>query len=141
MKILVKGSSNSSHQLQLEQPRATSPLSQSHLGALLKDLAEVERLLKDVDLLSGLARLLPKGACMGRTPASPKNMTWYLNVTTMGTNATEAPKEDDEDGTQGSSGGGGKQNVKEEAENPHSQFSAFVQLWAGLQPILCGNDR
>uniref|UniRef100_A0A8C2BLM6 ATP-binding cassette sub-family A member 2 n=1 Tax=Cyprinus carpio TaxID=7962 RepID=A0A8C2BLM6_CYPCA len=40
-------------------------LDQSHLGALLKNLADVERLLRDVDLLSGLARLLPKGACAG----------------------------------------------------------------------------
>uniref|UniRef100_A0A4W6FM93 ATP-binding cassette sub-family A member 2 n=1 Tax=Lates calcarifer TaxID=8187 RepID=A0A4W6FM93_LATCA len=84
----------------------------SHLGALLKDLADVERLLKDVDLLSGLARLLPKGACSGRSP-------------------------------KGSEGGGRVRGGKgkEEAENPHSQFSAFVQLWAGLQPILCGNNR
>uniref|UniRef100_A0A8C2W9Q7 ATP binding cassette subfamily A member 2 n=1 Tax=Cyclopterus lumpus TaxID=8103 RepID=A0A8C2W9Q7_CYCLU len=94
-----------SEKLHLEKPSSLVPLSQSDLGALLKDLADVERLLKDVDLLSGLARLLPKGACTGRTPASPANMTWPLN------------------------------------ENPHSQFSAFVQLWAGLQPILCGHNR
>uniref|UniRef100_A0A3B4U468 ATP-binding cassette sub-family A member 2 n=1 Tax=Seriola dumerili TaxID=41447 RepID=A0A3B4U468_SERDU len=102
--------------LHLEKPNSWAPLSQSHLGALLKDLADVERLLKDVDLLSGLARLLPKGACTGRSPASTTNMTW----------------------------GGGRPRGgkgKEELENPHSQFSAFVQLWAGLQPILCGNNR
>uniref|UniRef100_A0A671VQ68 ATP-binding cassette sub-family A member 2 n=1 Tax=Sparus aurata TaxID=8175 RepID=A0A671VQ68_SPAAU len=99
------------------------PLSQSHLGALLKDLADIERLLKDVDLLSGLARLLPKGACIGRMSASPTNMTWPLNTTTWGPNTTDVPREEGEE------------------ENPHSQFSAFVQLWAGLQPILCGNNR
>uniref|UniRef100_A0A671VTW9 ATP-binding cassette sub-family A member 2 n=1 Tax=Sparus aurata TaxID=8175 RepID=A0A671VTW9_SPAAU len=104
--------------LHLEKPSSLVPLSQSHLGALLKDLADIERLLKDVDLLSGLARLLPKGACIGRMSASPTNMTWPLNTTTWGPNTTD-----------------------EEAENPHSQFSAFVQLWAGLQPILCGNNR
>uniref|UniRef100_A0A3B4XA03 ATP-binding cassette sub-family A member 2 n=1 Tax=Seriola lalandi dorsalis TaxID=1841481 RepID=A0A3B4XA03_SERLL len=126
--------------LHLEKPNSWAPLSQSHLGALLKDLADVERLLKDVDLLSGLARLLPKGACTGRSQASTTNMTWALNSTTWGPNTTDLPKEEGEKGSEG--GGrprGGK--GKEELENPHSQFSAFVQLWAGLQPILCGNNR
>uniref|UniRef100_A0A671VTM3 ATP-binding cassette sub-family A member 2 n=1 Tax=Sparus aurata TaxID=8175 RepID=A0A671VTM3_SPAAU len=109
--------------LHLEKPSSLVPLSQSHLGALLKDLADIERLLKDVDLLSGLARLLPKGACIGRMSASPTNMTWPLNTTTWGPNTTDVPREEGEE------------------ENPHSQFSAFVQLWAGLQPILCGNNR
>uniref|UniRef100_A0A3Q1I3G1 ATP-binding cassette sub-family A member 2 n=1 Tax=Anabas testudineus TaxID=64144 RepID=A0A3Q1I3G1_ANATE len=102
------------------QPKSLVPLSQSHLGALLKDLADVERLLKDVDLLSGLARLLPKGACTGRSLASPTNMTL--------------------EGAEGSGRAEGGKG-KEEAVNPRSQFSAFVQLWAGLQPILCGNNR
>uniref|UniRef100_A0A8C4DG67 ATP-binding cassette sub-family A member 2 n=1 Tax=Dicentrarchus labrax TaxID=13489 RepID=A0A8C4DG67_DICLA len=122
------------------EPNSLVPLSQSHLGALLKDLADVERLLKDVDLLSGLARLLPKGACIGRTPASPTNVTWPLNATTWGPNTTEIPGEEVEEGAEGGGGAGGGKG-KEEAENPHSQFSAFVQLWAGLQPILCGNNR
>ncbi|XP_040010575.1 ATP-binding cassette sub-family A member 2 isoform X1 [Xiphias gladius] len=126
--------------LHLEQSNPWVPLSQSHLRTLLKDLADVERILKDVDLLSGLARLLPKGACTGRSPASPTNITWPLNATTWGPNTTDIPREEGEKGSEG--GGrtrGGK--GKEEAENPHSQFSAFVQLWAGLQPILCGNNR
>uniref|UniRef100_A0A3Q2ZHV6 ATP-binding cassette, sub-family A (ABC1), member 2 n=1 Tax=Kryptolebias marmoratus TaxID=37003 RepID=A0A3Q2ZHV6_KRYMA len=110
-------------------------LSQSHLGALLKDLADVERLLKDVDLLSGLARLLPKGACAGQSPASSMNATWPLNVTAWGPNTTDTPIEEGEEG--GERAGKGKVDM----ENPHSQFSAFVQLWAGLQPILCGNNR
>lgn len=110
-------------------------LSQSHLGALLKDLADVERLLKDVDLLSGLARLLPKGACAGQNPVSTNNGTWPLNMTAWSVNTTDVPREDGEEGAEG----GGK--GKAEEENPHSQFSAFVQLWAGLQPILCGNNR
>uniref|UniRef100_A0A8C2BIA4 ATP-binding cassette sub-family A member 2 n=1 Tax=Cyprinus carpio TaxID=7962 RepID=A0A8C2BIA4_CYPCA len=53
------------NQLRLEQSNISGLLDQSHLGALLKNLADVERLLRDVDLLSGLARLLPKGACAG----------------------------------------------------------------------------
>ncbi|KAM4578194.1 ATP-binding cassette sub-family A member 2 isoform 1-T1 [Fundulus diaphanus] len=121
--------------LRLEQPNSLAPLSQSHLSALLKDLADVERLLKDVDLLSGLARLLPKGACAGQNPVPPTNGTWPLNITAWSVNTTDVPREDGEDGAEG----GGK--GKAEEENPHSQFSAFVQLWAGLQPILCGNNR
>ncbi|XP_075902997.1 ATP-binding cassette sub-family A member 2 [Nelusetta ayraudi] len=118
-----------------------APLSQSHLGALFKDLADVERLLKDVDLLSGLARLLPKGACMGQTPGTAANRTRPLNATTWGPNTTDTPREEGEEGTEQSGGEAAKGKEKEEAENPHSQFSAFVQLWAGLQPILCGNNR
>ncbi|PWA16009.1 hypothetical protein CCH79_00019354 [Gambusia affinis] len=122
------------HQLHVEQAGLLAPLSQSQLGALLKDLADVERLLKDVDLLSGLARLLPKGACAGQNPVSPSNGTWPLNSTTWSINTTAVPREDGEEGVEG-------EGKKEGEENPHSQFSAFVQLWAGLQPILCGNNR
>lgn len=125
------------HQLNLSM----APLSQSHLAALFKDLADVERLLKDVDLLSGLARLLPKGACVGQTPGTVVNRTRTFNATTWGPNTTEIPREEGEDGKEQSSGEAAKGKEKEEVENPHSQFSAFVQLWAGLQPILCGNNR
>ncbi|KAL0979073.1 hypothetical protein UPYG_G00180180 [Umbra pygmaea] len=123
------------YKLRLEQANTSASLSQSHLGALLKDMADVERLLRDVDLLSGLARLLPKGACAGRaSPGNPANASssWALNATSWGLNATETPGED---------GGDEEARGKEKEDNPHSQFSAFVQLWAGLQPILCGNNR
>ncbi|XP_029685458.1 ATP-binding cassette sub-family A member 2-like isoform X3 [Takifugu rubripes] len=126
--------------LQLQEPRVTAHLSETRLRALLKDLAGFERLLKDVDLLSGLARLLPKGACMRQTSASPTNVTWPLNNTTWGPNTTDTPREAAEDRVDGG-GASGAETRKEESENPHSQFSAFVQLWAGLQPILCGNNR
>ncbi|XP_072520888.1 ATP-binding cassette sub-family A member 2 isoform X2 [Salminus brasiliensis] len=119
--------------MRLEQANVSVLPVQSHLGALLKDLAEVERLLRDVDLLSGLAKLLPKGACAGhQTPPSASNSTWSSNSTTWGPNTTDGTVEG---GAEGSTG------KEAEAENPHSQFSAFVQLWAGLQPILCGNNR
>ncbi|XP_056600911.1 ATP-binding cassette sub-family A member 2 isoform X1 [Triplophysa dalaica] len=118
--------------LRLEQSNASGLLDQSHLAALLKNLADVERLLRDVDLLSGLARLLPKGACAGHQPPPAANTTsWSSNTTTWGPNTTDSPGEEGE----GSAGN------EAEAENPKSQFSAFVQLWAGLQPILCGNNR
>lgn len=51
------------------------------LRILLKDLADMELLLKDVDLLSGLARLPPKGACARRPAPSTTNSTWPLNTT------------------------------------------------------------
>ncbi|XP_069039700.1 ATP-binding cassette sub-family A member 2 [Lepisosteus oculatus] len=112
----------------LKLGQGNSSGAQSHLGALLQDLADVERLLRDVDLLSALAKLLPKGACAGHQPPPPANGTaWGGNGTAAWPNATEAPSEE------GAAGVGG--------ESPPSQFSAFVQLWAGLQPILCGNNR
>uniref|UniRef100_A0A672N7S3 ATP binding cassette subfamily A member 2 n=1 Tax=Sinocyclocheilus grahami TaxID=75366 RepID=A0A672N7S3_SINGR len=119
-------------QLRLEQSNISGLLDQSHLGALLKNLADVERLLRDVDLLSGLARLLPKGACAGHQPPPIANTTsWSSNTTTWGPNTTDSPVEEGEGAT----------GNEAETENPRSQFSAFVQLWAGLQPILCGNNR
>ncbi|XP_036383449.1 ATP-binding cassette sub-family A member 2 isoform X4 [Megalops cyprinoides] len=118
--------------LRLEQANISGLPSQSHLGALLKDLADVERLLRDVDLLSGLARLLPKGACSGHQATPPANATaWSPNATTWGPNTTDTPGGEGDGGVRGEA----------EGENPRSQFSAFVQLWAGLQPILCGNNR
>ncbi|XP_068460547.1 ATP-binding cassette sub-family A member 2 isoform X2 [Clinocottus analis] len=126
--------------LHCEQPSSLAPLSRADLGVLLKDVSDVERLLQDVDLLSGLARLLPKGACAGRTSASPNNTNGPLNATTWGPNTTDTPGEEGVEGAEGGGGTGGRKG-KEEAENPHSQFSAFVQLWAGLQPILCGHNR
>ncbi|KAM9393672.1 ATP-binding cassette sub-family A member 2 [Pholidichthys leucotaenia] len=127
-------------QLHLDQTGPLAPLSRSHLGSLLKDLAHLERLLRDVDLLSDLARLLPKGACSGRVPPAPAaNLSWPLNTTVWGPNTTETPSEEEEEEKGGAEGAG--RRGAEEQENPHSQFSAFVQLWAGLQPILCGNNR
>ncbi|TRY81949.1 hypothetical protein DNTS_013397 [Danionella cerebrum] len=120
------------HQLRLEQSNMSAFLDQSRLRALLKNLADVERLLQDVDLLSGLARLLPQGACVVHQPPTTANTSSLSsNSTTWGPNSTESPVEDGE--AHGENG--------EQAENPKSQFSAFVQLWAGLQPILCGNNR
>lgn len=77
---------------------------------------------------------------MRQTSASPTNVTWPLNNTTWGPNTTDIPREAAEDRVDGG-GAPGAESRKEESENPHSQFSAFVQLWAGLQPILCGNNR
>ncbi|XP_056449000.1 LOW QUALITY PROTEIN: ATP-binding cassette sub-family A member 2 [Gadus chalcogrammus] len=138
---------------------SSSSLPRTRLAVLLKDLAYVEQLLKDVALLSGLARLLPQGACAGRAPppghAPASNVTtWPPNSTAwgggIGPNATDTPRGDgveaEGEGKEGDGRGpeGGPEKGKEKEEpqaNPRSQFSAFVQLWAGLQPILCGNNR
>lgn len=95
----------------------------------LRSLLEVEKILKDVDILSALAKLLPKGACANKSAPTPVNSTsWNFN-STGGSNST-AEGED-----------GRTQENEPDKENPRSQFSAFVQLWAGLQPILCGINR
>lgn len=85
---------------------------------------EIEKVLKDVDILSALAKLLPKGACTSKTPPPIANSTSWGGNSTAGTNSTVEEGEGEPVG-----------------ENPQGQCSAFVQLWAGLQPILCGNNR
>ncbi|XP_043914151.1 ATP-binding cassette sub-family A member 2 [Protopterus annectens] len=99
-------------------------VAQHQLHALLEDFTEVEKILRDVNILSGLAKLLPKGACAGKSPPPTANSNaWSSNFTN-----SNSTSEDEDEGS-------------EAENNPHSQFSAFVQLWAGLQPILCGNNR
>ncbi|NXA54996.1 ABCA2 protein, partial [Nothocercus julius] len=105
-----------------------STAAQHRLHALLEDLVEMEKVLRDMDILSALAKLLPKGACASKAPPPTANSTgWASGNATAGGNTTA---EEESDGEGGSGG-----------ENPQGQFSAFVQLWAGLQPILCGNNR
>ncbi|XP_074871184.1 ATP-binding cassette sub-family A member 2 isoform X2 [Carettochelys insculpta] len=106
----------------LKLDEVNSTVAQHRLHALLQGLMEMEKVLKDVDILSALAKLLPKGACASKAPPPPANSTsWSSNFTA---NATT------EEGDREPWG-----------ENPQGQCSAFVQLWAGLQPILCGNNR
>ncbi|MEE6504928.1 hypothetical protein FKM82_005378, partial [Ascaphus truei] len=113
--------------LRLDEVNATA--TQHHLRSLLEDLLEVEKILRDVDILSALAKLLPKGACASKTTPPAGNATsWNINSTSSSNSTAEGEEaKEQEDGA--------------DAENPHSQFSAFVQLWAGLQPILCGINR
>ncbi|XP_063172407.1 LOW QUALITY PROTEIN: ATP-binding cassette sub-family A member 2 [Candoia aspera] len=93
---------------------------------LLEDLVETEKVLKDVDILSALAKLLPKGACAAKVPTPAPNSTGPAGNFTSGTNSSSEE---------------GKAESEPPAEDPQGQCSAFVQLWAGLQPILCGNNR
>uniref|UniRef100_A0A7M4EW38 ATP-binding cassette sub-family A member 2 n=1 Tax=Crocodylus porosus TaxID=8502 RepID=A0A7M4EW38_CROPO len=108
--------------LKLDEVNSTA--AQHRLHALLEDLMEMEKVLKDVDILSALAKLLPKGACASKTPPAIANSTSWGGNSTAGTNSTVEEGEGEPVG-----------------ENPQGQCSAFVQLWAGLQPILCGNNR
>ncbi|XP_063792321.1 ATP-binding cassette sub-family A member 2 [Pseudophryne corroboree] len=111
--------------LRLDEVNTTE--TQHRLHSLLEDLLQVEKILKDVDILSALAKLLPKGACASKTSPTPTNSTsWNFNSS----NSSNSTADGEE----------GKVQESEE-ENPRSQFSAFVQLWAGLQPILCGINR
>ncbi|NWS66211.1 ABCA2 protein, partial [Crotophaga sulcirostris] len=118
---------------QLDTPRIVSRLdevnstaTQHRLHALLEDLVEMEKILRDVDILSALAKLLPRGACASKAPPPTANSTGWAGANTTAGNATA-----EEEGAGGPTG----------SDNPQGQFSAFVQLWAGLQPILCGNNR
>uniref|UniRef100_A0A8C4XKW3 ATP-binding cassette sub-family A member 2 n=1 Tax=Falco tinnunculus TaxID=100819 RepID=A0A8C4XKW3_FALTI len=111
--------------LKLDEVNSTA--AQHRLRALLEDLVEMEKVLRDVDILSALAKLLPKGACASKAPAPTANSTSWAGANATSGNAT-AEEEGARDGPASS-------------DNPQGQFSAFVQLWAGLQPILCGNNR
>uniref|UniRef100_A0A8C3RDR9 ATP-binding cassette sub-family A member 2 n=1 Tax=Cyanoderma ruficeps TaxID=181631 RepID=A0A8C3RDR9_9PASS len=101
---------------------------QHRLRALLEDLVEMEKVFRDVDILSALAKLLPRGACASKTPPPMANSTSWGSANATAGNATAEEEEGTREGPSG-------------IDNPQGQFSAFVQLWAGLQPILCGNNR
>lgn len=114
-----------SSQLQLDEVNSTA--AQHQLRTLLEDLVEMEKVLRDMDILSALARLLPRGACATKAPPPTANSTGWAS-----TNATASNTTTEEEGAGGDPADG---------DNPQGQFSAFVQLWAGLQPILCGTNR
>ncbi|KAK2502159.1 hypothetical protein MC885_015949 [Smutsia gigantea] len=101
------------------------------LQALLDDLLDARKALRDVDVLSALALLLPQGACAGRAPAPPASGPGgTANGTWAGAGANSTAEE-----VAPSAAAPGSSDA------PQGQCSAFVQLWAGLQPILCGNNR
>lgn len=112
------------------QQQAPSPRS---LRALLEDLLDAQKVLQDVDVLSALALLLPQGACAGRAPASQaSSLSGVANST--GPGASTGSNTTVEEGTQ-------PPVTPASPDTLQGQCSAFVQLWAGLQPILCGNNR
>lgn len=112
-------------QLKLDEVNGTA--ARNRLRALVEDLTEMEKVLKDVDILSALAKLLPKGACAAKPPPATSNSTAFGgNFTSSSNNSTSEE---------------GRNESEPPVENPQGQCAAFVQLWAGLQPILCGNNR
>uniref|UniRef100_A0A670YQ04 ATP-binding cassette sub-family A member 2 n=1 Tax=Pseudonaja textilis TaxID=8673 RepID=A0A670YQ04_PSETE len=111
-------------QLKLDEVNHTA--AQSRLHTLLEDLMEMEKVLKDLDILSALAKLLPKGACAAKAPPAAPNSTGSAGNFSSGTNSSSEE---------------GRAKSEPPSEDPQGQCSAFVQLWAGLQPILCGNNR
>uniref|UniRef100_A0A2K5HHX3 ABC transporter domain-containing protein n=1 Tax=Colobus angolensis palliatus TaxID=336983 RepID=A0A2K5HHX3_COLAP len=111
-------------------PQAPSP---RRLQALLGDLLDAQKVLQDVDVLSALALLLPQGACTGRTPGPPASGAGgAANGTGAGT--VVGPNATAEEGAPSAAAPASPDTLQ-------GQCSAFVQLWAGLQPILCGNNR
>ncbi|XP_064325110.1 ATP-binding cassette sub-family A member 2 isoform X7 [Phalacrocorax carbo] len=114
-------------QLELKLDEVNSTATQHRLRAFLEDLVEMEKVLRDVNILSALAKLLPRGACASKAPPPTANSTGWVSANGTAGNTTA-----EEEGTGRGPAG---------SDDPQGQFSAFVQLWAGLQPILCGNNR
>ncbi|KAK2120757.1 ATP-binding cassette sub- A member 2 [Saguinus oedipus] len=126
-----------SQQLGLDAPNGLDSPPQApptrRLQALLGDLLDAQKVLQDVDVLSALALLLPQGACTGRTPGPPASgMGGAANGTGVG--AASGPNATTEEDTPSAA-------APATPDILQGQCSAFVQLWAGLQPILCGNNR
>uniref|UniRef100_F6S4S8 ATP-binding cassette sub-family A member 2 n=1 Tax=Monodelphis domestica TaxID=13616 RepID=F6S4S8_MONDO len=115
-------------QLHLEAVNGPTTQRRSRLQVLLGDLLGVEKVLRDVDVLSALARLLPQGACASRASPQTANGTGWATNTTSNSNGNTTAEDGEGEGELGGDG-------------LHGKCSAFVQLWAGLQPILCGNNR
>uniref|UniRef100_A0A8C9HM65 ATP-binding cassette sub-family A member 2 n=1 Tax=Piliocolobus tephrosceles TaxID=591936 RepID=A0A8C9HM65_9PRIM len=111
-------------------PQAPSP---RRLQALLGDLLDAQKVLQDVDVLSALALLLPQGACTGRTPGPPASSAGGV-VNGTGAGTVVGPNATAEEGAPSAAAPASPDTLQ-------GQCSAFVQLWAGLQPILCGNNR
>ncbi|XP_074218809.1 ATP-binding cassette sub-family A member 2 isoform X4 [Camelus bactrianus] len=124
-------------QLDLDAPNGSASQQQPppprRLQALLEDLLDAQKVLQDVDVLSALALLLPQGACTGRTPVPPGGSPGGAANGT-GAGAGVGPNTTAEEGTPSAA-------APASGDTLQGQCSAFVQLWAGLQPILCGNNR
>ncbi|XP_058380535.1 ATP-binding cassette sub-family A member 2 isoform X4 [Diceros bicornis minor] len=124
-------------QLGLEAPNGSAPQQQppppQRLQALLEDLLDAQKVLQDVDVLSALALLLPQGACTNRAPGPPASSPGGAANGT-GAGASAGSNTTAEEGAPSSA-------APASSDAPQGQCSAFVQLWAGLQPILCGNNR
>ncbi|XP_044938698.1 ATP-binding cassette sub-family A member 2 isoform X1 [Mustela putorius furo] len=124
-------------QLGLDSPNASAPQQQpaptQRLQALLEDLLDAQKVLQDVDVLSALALLLPQGACARRAPGPPATGPGRTANSTGAAGGTSSNSSAEE--------GARAAAAPSSSDALQGQCSAFVQLWAGLQPILCGNNR
>ncbi|XP_004390763.1 ATP-binding cassette sub-family A member 2 [Trichechus manatus latirostris] len=127
-----------SRQLGMDVASGSDPQQQPppprRLQALLEDLLDAQKVLRDVDVLSALALLLPQGACTDRAPGPPASGPGGGAANGTGTGAGTGANATVEEG-------GPPAAVQASADALQGQCAAFVQLWAGLQPILCGNNR
>ncbi|KAI4587779.1 hypothetical protein MJG53_005566 [Ovis ammon polii x Ovis aries] len=126
-----------SPQLGLDAPSGSAASQQPppppRLQALLEDLLDAQKVLRDVDVLSALALLLPQGACAGRAPGPAASGPGGVANST-GAGAGPSSNSTAEEGAPSAA-------APAPSDALQGQCSAFVQLWAGLQPILCGNNR
>ncbi|XP_045702003.1 ATP-binding cassette sub-family A member 2 isoform X3 [Phyllostomus hastatus] len=124
-------------QLGLDTPNGSVPQPQPppprRLQALLEDLLDAQKALRDVDVLSALALLLPQGACAHRAPGAPASGPGGAANSTGGGAGTGSNATAEE--------GASPAAAPASSDGLQGQCSAFVQLWAALQPILCGNNR
>nr|XP_027821886.1 ATP-binding cassette sub-family A member 2 isoform X3 [Ovis aries] len=124
-------------QLGLDAPSGSAASQQPppppRLQALLEDLLDAQKVLRDVDVLSALALLLPQGACAGRAPGPAASGPGGVANST-GAGAGPSSNSTAEEGAPSAA-------APAPSDALQGQCSAFVQLWAGLQPILCGNNR
>ncbi|XP_035878364.1 ATP-binding cassette sub-family A member 2 isoform X3 [Phyllostomus discolor] len=124
-------------QLGLDTPNGSVPQPQPppprRLQALLEDLLDAQKALRDVDVLSALALLLPQGACAHRAPGAPARGPGGAANSTGGGAGTGSNATAEE--------GASPAAAPASSDGLQGQCSAFVQLWAALQPILCGNNR
>ncbi|KAM5330692.1 ATP-binding cassette sub-family A member 2 isoform 2-T2 [Glossophaga mutica] len=124
-------------QLGLDAPNGSAPQPQPppprRLQALLEDLLDAQKALRDVDVLSALALLLPQGACAHRAPGAPAGGPGGAANGTGGGVGTGSNATAEE--------GASPAAAPASSDGLQGQCSAFVQLWAALQPILCGNNR
>uniref|UniRef100_A0A452FWY2 ATP binding cassette subfamily A member 2 n=1 Tax=Capra hircus TaxID=9925 RepID=A0A452FWY2_CAPHI len=124
-------------QLGLDTPSGSAapqqPPPPPRLQALLEDLLDAQKVLRDVDVLSALALLLPQGACAGRASGPAASGPGGVANST-GAGAGPSSNSTAEEGAPSAA-------APAPSDALQGQCSAFVQLWAGLQPILCGNNR
>uniref|UniRef100_UPI00358F4AA8 ATP-binding cassette sub-family A member 2 isoform X1 n=1 Tax=Myxine glutinosa TaxID=7769 RepID=UPI00358F4AA8 len=117
----------------LREPFPTMTM-ESSVTELHQALKRLRHLFRDLDLLEGLSRMLPHGACAHHRHDSLNSIP-TTPISTEELMDNQDNESLDEDGFVDD-----VDNGTTDDEGP-AQFSGFVRLWAGLQPIICGNKR